>query len=103
MDTIFECELTLQADNAVRVYRCYNSLLIGSVYSSKDWFSTKDAAYHKLERVMEKYVQECQEKIDNLDTFASTDKTFYETLRDQCKTNLGMIRNMDASFIRRLQ
>lgn len=102
MDTIFECELTLQADNAVRVYRCYNNLLIGSVFPANEWFSTKDAAYHKLERMTEKYVRECQEKIDALDTFASTDKVYYEALRDQCKTNLGMIRNMDASFIRRL-
>lgn len=102
-DTIYECDLTLQSDGSVKVYRCYNSILLGSVFQANEWFSTKDAAYHKLERMMEKYVRECQEKIDTLDTFASADLAFYEGLRDQCKTNLGKIRNMDASFIRRLQ
>lgn len=106
MDTIFECELTLQDDGSVKVYRgpgSYHSQLLGSIFSATDWFSTKDAAYMRLEKFMERQMRECQQRIDELDdAFATADKVFYEGLRDQCKESLGKIRNMDPGFLRRM-
>lgn len=102
VDIIYETEGAVGDLDTFRVLRSPDRGLSGYVANSADWFVTKDAAFYRVETFFKRKIKECEQKILDLDKKDTVSLEYYSDIINQCKTSAAQCRDMNDSYIRKL-